>query len=117
MKPRDYFKHFDKIEGMEQQFVNYFHEDYVFILTRFEKIRTQEGKEPSYLFFIYIIRKERIVDKKECKDIICFNKVYHSYEEFMDNLLMITGEYIFEQSKYNKCITLAEKLNPDYFEQ
>ncbi|KUP08450.1 hypothetical protein Q75_02840 [Bacillus coahuilensis p1.1.43] len=111
-------EHF-KIKGMEQQFVEFRYMEYNILLTRFEKIRVESSSEEArFLYFIYIFRKEnKVVGKNQDKqtfNIICFNRVYHTYNEFMQNIDAILSEYILDEEELWKCLKLAKKLNPDY---
>ncbi|AIF45669.1 hypothetical protein [Virgibacillus sp. SK37] len=108
------------VKGMDQQFVEFYSKDHNFILTRFERIRLKEGEEPSYLYFIYIFTKKRVMKDTEDHyqvryNLICFNKVYHSYEDFANNIDMIMGEYLVDKKELQKCLNLSRKLDPNYY--
>jgi len=114
-----------KVEGMDTQFVEFQHEGNNILFTRFERIRlagTVVQEEAKYLYFIYIFRKEHKISKKKKADmdmgpynIICFNKVYHTFKEMTQNLDAILNEYILDEDEVFRCQELVQKLDPENY--
>ncbi|BCB40551.1 hypothetical protein BCJMU51_5469 [Bacillus cereus] len=113
-------EHF-KVEGMDTQFVEFRHKENDLLFTRFERIRLalEEGQEEAkYLYFIYIFRKEHRVSEKNKMDkgpfnIICFNRVYHTYKDMTQNLDAILSEYILDEDEIFRCLDLVQSLDPN----
>ncbi|TFB21459.1 hypothetical protein E3U55_09110 [Filobacillus milosensis] len=114
-------EHF-KVKGMDTEFVEFRHKEHNILFTRFERIRLAEEtvrEEARYLYFIYLFRKEHKVTKTKKTNmemgpynIICFNKVYHTFEEMVHNLYSILSEYILDQNEVFKCLNMVQKLDP-----
>ncbi|MEK5104949.1 hypothetical protein MKX83_23690 [Cytobacillus sp. FSL M8-0252] len=111
-----------KVEGMDTEFVEFRHKEHNILFTRFERIRfkgEEVREESKYLYLIYIFRKKhRVVnnhnDKKEMGsfNIICFNQVYHTFDEMVHNLIPILSEYILDQDEIFKCLYKVHNLDP-----
>jgi hypothetical protein len=45
-------------------------------------------------------------------NIICFNKVYHTFSDMVKNLDAILSEYLLNEEDIFECLKLVEELNP-----
>ncbi|MBT2217845.1 hypothetical protein KK120_18720 [Virgibacillus dakarensis] len=108
-------KYFLRMKGMESRYVEFRVDEYVFLLTRFEKVghraETEEGK---FLYFIYVFHRKEFVDKNSPHNFMNFNKVYHTFESMYDELHFISEEYIIDFRKALKLLKLSQKLDPNY---
>ena len=110
------------VKGMDTEFVEFRHREHNILFTRFERISltdTNVREEAKYLYLIYIFRKQHKLAKKRNSDtdmgtfnIICFNKVYHTFDEMVHNLYSILSEYILNQDEVFRCLNEVQKLDP-----
>jgi hypothetical protein len=116
-------EHLTHIDGMDSIYVEYRHEDYHILFIRFERIECRDNPKTSentrFLYFIYIFRKNDFVDKKSDKredfNILCFNRVFHTYDELRTNANWIVGEYVLSKQKKFKILQMIQKLDPKYY--
>lgn len=115
MKAKELFS-FVKKDEFEPAFVEFYSADHNIILTRFERVLKMDKNKGQWLYFVYIFKREPTKGKKGNLGISVYNKIFHSYEEFMGNLYFIVGEYLVDSHELIKCMNLAKKLNPNYYD-
>ncbi|MBS3678932.1 hypothetical protein KGF86_01770 [Ornithinibacillus massiliensis] len=118
MKAEELFS-FVKKDEFEPAFVEYYSADHNIILTRFERVlkRDKDKDKGKWMYFVYIFKKDSAKGKKDNLGISVYNKIFHSYEEFMGNLYYIVGEYLVDNHELQRCMKLAKKLDPNYFNE
>ena len=113
-------KDYLKVKGMDAQFVEFRHMEHIILFARSERMtfsNTVQQEETKYLYLVYIFK---LVDQSKGKNgentIICFNRIFHTFKEMTENLQSLLSEYILDQDRVLKCLNLAQKLDPDYFQ-
>lgn len=112
--------HLTHIDGMDSIYVEYRHEDYHILFTRFERIECRDNPDVSdnarFLYYIYIFRKNDLRDKKSDKkedfNNLCFKRMFHTYGELRTNANWIVGEYVISKQKKFKVLQMLQKLDP-----
>jgi hypothetical protein len=105
-------------KGTESKFIEFRNKENNFLFTRFERIPLEaRQEEEKYLYFVYIFRKKYKINSKTMKksgdyNIICFNKVYHTFSDMVKNLDAILSEYLLNEEDIFECLKLVEELNP-----
>lgn len=113
-----------KINSLKTRLVEFSHHEKNLLLARFERIQLAEAEvleEAKYLYFIYVFRRQHMDTKNNMVDIgpyniICFNKIYHTFKEMMEQLNVILAKYILSDEGKLKCLELVHKLNPNCYE-
>ncbi|GLB61776.1 MULTISPECIES: hypothetical protein [Bacillaceae] len=108
---------------MENEIVEFHHEDYQFIITRFKKINWKQYKGfAQYQYFLFVFDKRLAKVNKENSLTEVFNteirdNVFATFEGLKQNIDAILSEYILVDDAIFECLKLAEKLNPIYLKE
>ncbi|WP_096186337.1 hypothetical protein [Evansella halocellulosilytica] len=108
---------------MENEIVEFHHEDYQFIITRFKKINWKQYKGiAQYQYFLFVFDKRLAKVNKENSLPEVFNteirdNVFETFENLKQNIDTILSEYILVDDAIFECLKLVEKLNPIYLEK
>jgi hypothetical protein len=116
MKAEDLFS-FVKKDEFEPAFAEYYGTEYNVILTRFERVLKMDRDKGLWLYYVYIFKRESTKGKRDKLGESVYNKIFHSYEEFMRNLYFIVGEYLIDGHELLKCMNLAKKLDPNFYNE
>lgn len=107
----------------ENEIVEYRHENFLFMITRFKRINWKEYKGfAQYQYFLYAIDKGLEIAVQETSttdvfDAIVREHVYPTFENLIQNLDAILSEYILVDDAIFACLKLVEKLNPIYVDK
>lgn len=105
---------------MENEIVEFHHEDYQFIFTRFKKINWKQYKGfAQYQYFLFVFDKRLAKVNKEDSLTEVFNteirdNVFETFENLKQNIDAILSEYILDDDAIFECLKVVEKLNPIY---
>jgi hypothetical protein len=108
---------------MENEIVEFHHEDYQFIITRFKRINWKQYKGfAQYQYFLFVFDKRLAKINKENSLIEVFNteirdNVFATFEYLTKNLDAVLSEYILGDTAIFECLKLVEKLNPIYLDK
>ncbi len=108
---------------MENEIVEFHHEDYQFIITRFKRINWKQYKGFSrYQYFLFVFDKRLAKIDKENSLIEVFNteisdNVFATFEDLTQNIDAVLSEYILGDAAIFECLKLVEKLNPIYLDK
>lgn len=88
------------------------HEEYSFIISKMPKFTWMKHTDSNYMYFLYISRSvEDFVDKtKQKEEYLCFHKVYFDFGELIRGILPVLREYILDNVKLFKLLSLCEQL-------
>lgn len=106
----------------ENEIVEFCHEDFLFMITRFKRINWKEYKGfAQYQYFLYAFDKRlEITDQQNSTtdvfDTIVREIVYPTFENLMQNLDALLSEYILVDDAIFDCLERVEKLNPIYLD-
>lgn len=107
---------------MENEIVEFHHEDYQFIITRFKRINWKQYKgfaQYQYFLFVFDKRLAKVINEDSITDI--FNTeirdgVFETFENLKQNIDAILSEYILDDDAIFECLKVVEKLNPIYLD-
>lgn len=107
---------------MENEIVEFHHEDYQFIITRFKRINWKQYKgfaQYQYFLFVFDKRLAKVIKEDSITDV--FNteirdNVFETFEHLTQNLDAILSEYILDDDAIFECLKVVEKLNPIYLD-
>lgn len=107
---------------MENEIVEFNHEDYQFIITRFKRINWKQYKgfaQYQYFLFVFDKRLAKVINEDSITDI--FNTeirdgVFETFENLKQNIDAILSEYILDDDAIFECLKVVEKLNPIYLD-
>ncbi|MFC4558393.1 hypothetical protein ACFO3D_09230 [Virgibacillus kekensis] len=108
---------------MENEIVEFRHEDYQFIITRFKKINWMQYKGfAQYQYFLFVFNKRLAKINKENSLVEVFNteirdSVFATFEDLTQNIDAVLSEYILGDAAIFECLKLVEKLNPIYLDK
>ncbi|MFY3791446.1 hypothetical protein ACOQFO_07090 [Ureibacillus sp. MALMAid1270] len=108
---------------MENEIVEFHHEDYQFIITRFKKINWKQYKGfAQYQYFLFVFDKRLAKVNKEESLTEVFNteirdNVFETFENLKQNIDAILSEYILDDDAIFECLKVVEKLNPIYLDK
>ncbi|MFT4413445.1 hypothetical protein [Bacillus sp. UMB0728] len=108
---------------MENEIVEFHHEDYQFIITRFRKINWKQYKGfAQYQYFLFVFDKRLAKVNKEDSLTEVFNteirdNVFETFENLTQNIDAILSEYILDEDAILECLNVVEKLNPIYLDK
>jgi len=95
---------------MENEIVEFHHEDYQFMITRFKRINWKQYKGfAQYQYFLFVLDK-RLAN-------IIKDKVFATFEDLTQNIEAVLSEYILDDAAILECLKLVEKLNPIYLDK
>lgn len=106
----------------ENEIVEFCHENFLFMITRFKRINWKEYKGfAQYQYFLYAFDKRlEITDQQNSTtdvfDTIVREIVYPTFENLMQNLDALLSEYILVDDAIFDCLERVEKLNPIYLD-
>jgi|SRR5699024_3830443 len=109
-------------KAMENEIVEFHHEDFQFIITRFKRINWKQYKgfvQYQYFLFVFDKRLAKVIKEDSITDV--FNteirdNVFETFEHLKQNLDAILSEYILDDDAIFECLTVVEKLNPIYLD-
>lgn len=108
---------------MENEIVEFHHENYQFIITRFKRINWKQYKGfAQYQYFLFVFDKRLAkVNKEEDSISEVFNteirdNVFETFENLKRNIVAILSEYILDDYAILECLKVVEKLNPVYLD-
>lgn len=107
---------------MENEIVEFNHEDYQFIITRFKRINWKQYKgfsQYQYFLFVFDKRLAKVNNGDSITEV--FNteirdNVFETFESLKQNLDVILSEYILNDDAIFRCLKVVEKLNPIYLD-
>lgn len=108
---------------MENEIVEFHHEDYQFIITRFKRINWKQYKgfaQYQYFLFVFDKRLAKVINGDSITEV--FNteirdNVFETFESLKQNLDAILSEYILDDDAIFECLRRVEKLNPIYLDK
>ncbi|WP_243292792.1 hypothetical protein [Bacillus sp. FJAT-47783] len=105
----------------ENVIVEFHHENFLFMITRFKRINWQQYKGfTQYQYFLFVFDKRlEMVNKENSLTTDVFNtkvrgNVYATFEDLKQNIDAILSEYILVDDEIFECLKLVGKLNPIY---
>ncbi|QJX64610.1 hypothetical protein HLK66_25120 [Niallia circulans] len=109
-------------KAMENEIVEFHHEDFQFIITRFKRINWKQYKgfaQYQYFLFVFDKRLAKVIKEDSITDV--FNteirdNVFETLEHLKQNLDAILSEYILDDDAIFECFKVVEKLNPIYLD-
>jgi hypothetical protein len=108
---------------MENEIVEYRHENFLFMITRFQRINWKEYKGfAQYQYFFYVFDKSLKTAGQQCSNTDVLNTIvienmYPTFENLIQNLDAILCEYILVDDAIFDCLKQVEKLNPIYVDK
>lgn len=110
-------------KAMENEIVEFHHEDYQFIITRFKRINWKQYKgfaQYQYFLFLFDKRLGEVINEDSITEV--FNTeirdgVFETFENLKQNIDAILSEYILDDDAIFECLKVVEKLNPIYLEK
>lgn len=107
---------------MENEIVEFHHDDYQFIITRFKRINWKQYKgfaQYQYFLFVFDKRLAKVNNGDSITEV--FNtevrdNVFETFESLKQNLDVILSEYILNYDAIYRCLKVVEKLNPIYLD-
>ncbi|GGJ55456.1 hypothetical protein [Virgibacillus salexigens] len=106
----------------ENEIVEYRHENFLFMITRFKRINWKEYKGfAQYQYFFYAFDKSLEIAGQQCSNTDVLNTIvrenmYPTFENLVQNLDAILSEYILVDDAIFDCLKQVEKLNPIYLD-
>lgn len=107
----------------ENEIVEFHHDNYQFIITRFKRINWRQYKGfAQYQYFLFVFDKRLAkVNKEEDSISEVFNteirdNVFETFENLKRNIVAILREYILDDYAILECLKVVEKLNPVYLD-
>lgn len=109
-------------KAMENEIVEFHHEYYQFIITRFKRINWKQYKgfaQYQYFLFVFDKRLAKVINEDSITDV--FNTeirdgVFETFENLKQNIDAILSEYILDDDAIFECLKVVEKLNPIYLD-
>lgn len=95
---------------MENEIVEFRHENFLFMITRFKRINWKQYRGfAQYQYFLFVFDKRLEVVNKEVRD-----NVFATFEDLKRNINAILSEFIIVEDAVCECLKLVENLNPMY---
>jgi hypothetical protein len=108
---------------MENEIVEFHHEDYQFIITRFKRINWKQNKGfAQYQYFLFVFDKRLAKINQENSLIEVFNTeirdiAFATFEDLTQNIDAVLSEYVLVDDVIFECLKQVEKLNPIYLDK
>lgn len=108
---------------MENEIVEFHHEDYQFIITRFKRINWKQYKglaQYQYFLFVFDKRLAKVINEDSITEV--FNTeirdgVFETFGNLKQNIDAILSEYILDDDAILECLKVVEKLNPIHLDK
>lgn len=108
---------------MENEIIEFYYEDYQFIITRFKRINWKQYEGfAQYQYFLFVFDKRLAKINQENSLIEVFNTeirdiAFATFEDLTQNIDAVLSEYILVENAIFECLKQVEKLNPIYLDK